>query len=82
MQQILSVISTLFAILKHDSASETVHAQVRFSEFVKQHLGTWHGAIVEEETNEIVGYHEGFWFYTLGQRRGIMLSGGPWYALQ
>lgn len=54
--------------------------QVRFSEFVRAHLDTWPGPIVEEETNEIVGYHEGFWFYTLGQRKGIFLSGGPWCA--
>lgn len=25
--------------------------------------------------------HRGFWFYTMGQRQGLRLPGGPWYAL-
>ncbi len=33
---------------------------------------------MEEETEEVVGYHRGFWFHTVGQRKGIPLSGGPW----
>ena len=28
----------------------------------------------------MVGYHRGFWFHTVGQRKGIPLSGGPWCA--
>jgi len=28
----------------------------------------------------VVGAHEGFWFYTVGQRAGIRLPGGPWYV--
>ena len=23
--------------------------------------------------------HKGFWFFTIGQQRGVGLSGGPWY---
>ena len=26
----------------------------------------------------VVGIHSGYWFYTVGQRGGIKLSGGPW----
>ncbi len=63
---------------RRDSQGICFLGKVRFSEFIREHLGTWHGAFLEEETNEIVGYHEGFWFYTLGQRKGIPLSGGPW----
>lgn len=44
----------------------------------REHLGEWPGPIVEEETDEVVGYHRGFWFHTVGQRKGIPLSGGPW----
>lgn len=29
-------------------------------------------------TTQVIGYHRGFWFHTLGQRKGIPLSGGPW----
>jgi len=29
----------------------------------------------------VVGVHKGFWFYTIGQRQGIGLAGGPWYVV-
>jgi len=28
----------------------------------------------------VLAKHDGYWFYTIGQRRGIGLSGGPWYV--
>lgn len=28
-----------------------------------------------------MGTHKGFWFHTIGQRRGSGLSGGPWYVV-
>ena len=65
---------------RRDSQGICFLGKVRFSEFIREHLGTWRGALLEEETGQIVGYHEGFWFYTLGQRRGIPLHGGPWCA--
>ncbi len=76
----LAVAAALPNQARRDSQGICFLGKVRFSEFVREHLGTWHGAFLEEETNEIVGYHEGFWFYTLGQRKGIPLSGGPWQA--
>ena len=63
---------------RRDSQGICFLGKVRFSEFVREHLGSWPGAIIEEETGELLGHHEGFWFYTLGQRKGIHLSGGPW----
>lgn len=63
---------------RRDSQGICFLGKVRFSEFVREHLGTWPGPIVEEETDDVVGHHDGFWFYTLGQRKGIYLSGGPW----
>ncbi len=44
----------------------------------REHLGEWPGPIVEEESDEVLGYHRGFWFHTVGQRKGVPLSGGPW----
>jgi tRNA-specific 2-thiouridylase len=29
-----------------------------------------------------VGSHKGYWFYTIGQRQGLGLSGGPWYVVK
>ncbi|BDA43875.1 probable tRNA-specific 2-thiouridylase MnmA at C-terminar half [Coccomyxa sp. Obi] len=65
---------------RRDSQGICFLGKVRFSEFVREHLGTWPGPIVEEETGDVVGHHDGFWFYTLGQRKGIYLSGGPWFV--
>ena len=65
---------------RRDSQGICFLGKVRFSEFIREHLGTWRGALLEEETGRILGYHDGFWFYTLGQRRGIPLHGGPWCA--
>lgn len=28
-----------------------------------------------------MGIHDGFWYYTIGQRKDIKLSGGPWYVV-
>ena len=38
------------------------------------------GIILEAETGDFLGNHRGFWFYTIGQRQGLRLPGGPWYV--
>lgn len=38
------------------------------------------GIILEAETGDFLGNHRGFWFYTIGQRQGLRLAGGPWYV--
>lgn len=63
---------------RRDSQGICFLGKVKFTEFVRQHLGEWCGLIVEEETEQAVGMHDGFWFYTVGQRGGIGLGGGPW----
>lgn len=64
-----------------DSQGICFLGKVRFSEFVREHLGEWPGPLVEAETGKILGVHRGYWFYTLGQRGGICLPGGPWYVV-
>ena len=29
-----------------------------------------------------LGKHQGFWFHTIGQRKGLGLSGGPWFVIK
>lgn len=48
-------------------------------EFLKEKIGQNPGDIVDEK-GKILGKHFGLHFYTLGQRRGIKLSGGPFYV--
>jgi tRNA U34 2-thiouridine synthase MnmA/TrmU len=48
---------------------------------VQEHLGEWPGPVIEEESNKVVATHQGFWFYTIGQRSGLdlgHLENGPW----
>ena len=40
------------------------------------------GAIIELETGKKVGTHRGYWFHTIGQRKGLGLSGGPWFVIK
>ncbi len=65
---------------RKDSQGICFLGKIPFDEFVKFHLGVRPGDIVEEGTGKILGQHEGFWYYTVGQRKGIRLSGGPWYV--
>jgi len=66
---------------RKDSQGICFLGKLKFSDFVKHHLGEKTGNLVEYETGKIVGKHQGFWFYTIGQRQGLGLSGGPWYVV-
>lgn len=55
--------------------------KLKFDEFLRFHLGERSGRLVEYESGKVLGQHRGFWFYTVGQRRGIGLSGGPWHVV-
>lgn len=65
---------------RKDSQGICFLGKLKFSDFVKHHLGTKPGDLIELETGNKVGTHNGFWFYTIGQRQGVGLSGGPWYV--
>ena len=67
---------------REDSQGICFLGKIKFSEFIKHHLGEKPGDLVEFETNKIIGQHKGFWFHTAGQRRGLALSGGPWYVVE
>ncbi len=66
---------------RKDSQGICFLGKVKFSDFVRQHLGDNPGDLIEFESGIKLGRHNGFWFYTIGQRQGIGLSGGPWYVV-
>lgn len=66
---------------RKDSQGICFLGKFKYRDFLKHYLGTRSGHLVEQETGKIVGSHDGFWFYTPGQRSGIGLSGGPWYVV-
>ncbi len=65
---------------RKDSQGICFLGKLKFREFVKYHLGEKKGLLLEVETGKQVGQHFGYWFYTIGQRQGIGLAGGPWYV--
>lgn len=68
--------------LRKDSQGICFLGQIAFDKFLEFHLGKKEGDIIDLKTGEKIGTHDGFWFYTIGQRRGIKLSGGPWYVVK
>lgn len=67
---------------RKDSQGLCFLGTIRFRDFVKYHLGEKPGAFIQEETGKKIGDHRGYWFYTIGQRNGLGLSGGPWYVVR
>ncbi|CAA6653649.1 unnamed protein product [Spirodela intermedia] len=67
---------------RKDSQGICFLGKVKFSEFVARHIGEMEGVLLEAETGDFLGYHRGFWFYTIGQRQGLRLPGGPWYVVE
>ncbi len=62
--------------------------KVKFDEFLAAYLGKNEGDIVDAHTGEIIGRHNGIWYHTVGQRKGIgkvlnpkATSRGPWYVV-
>lgn len=67
---------------RKDSQGICFLGQVKFNEFIKQHLGEKQGDIVDYDSGEFKGKHGGYYYYTIGQRSGLGLSGGPWYVVK
>jgi tRNA U34 2-thiouridine synthase MnmA/TrmU len=65
---------------RKDSQGICFLGQVAFDKFLEHYLGTKEGDIVDLKTGKVLGRHQGYWFHTIGQRRGLGLSGGPWYV--
>ncbi len=63
-----------------DSQGICFLGKVDYNEFVKHHLGEIKGYFIEVETGKKLGEHNGHWFFTNGQRKGIHLNNGPWYV--
>ena len=63
-----------------DSQGICFLGKISYNDFVRHHLGEKPGAIIRRDTGEQLGEHRGFWFHTVGQRRGLGLAGGPWFV--
>ncbi|MDE7402329.1 MAG: tRNA 2-thiouridine(34) synthase MnmA [Muribaculaceae bacterium] len=67
---------------RKDSQGICFLGKIDYNDFIRRHLGTRKGPIIELETGRKLGEHQGYWFHTIGQRKGLGLSGGPWYVVR
>ncbi|MBZ9572015.1 tRNA 2-thiouridine(34) synthase MnmA [Patescibacteria group bacterium] len=82
-------------VLNIPESMEICFISTTINDFLKRYLKSKPGPIVEPRTKasfirnrqvhyrarKIVGQHQGLYFYTIGQRKGIGLPGGPYYVL-
>ena len=65
---------------KTPESQEVCFIQNTTNDFLKKYLKIKKGKIINKQ-GKILGEHQGLWFYTIGQRRGIGLSGGPYFVI-
>lgn len=67
---------------KPDSQGICFIGEASIQDFLRQYVDVQPGPLVDADTHQQVGSHEGALFYTLGQRKGLGLGGGqPYYVV-
>lgn len=68
---------------KKDSTGVCFIGERNFREFLKNYIPMKEGNIVDIETKEIIGKHQGVYYYTIGQRKGFNVGGnrGPYFCV-
>lgn len=67
---------------RKDSQGICFLGKIDYNEFLRRHLGDKDGPVIELETGTKIGTHKGVWYHTIGQRKGLGLSGGPWFVVR
>ncbi len=63
-----------------DSQGICFLGRIDYRQFLRYYLGRRPGPIVEQGSGRLLGRHPGHWYFTIGQRAGLGLAGGPWYV--
>ena len=68
---------------KKDSTGICFIGERNFREFLKNYIPMKRGDIIDIDTLEVVGQHEGVYYYTIGQRKGFGVGGnrGPYFCV-
>ena len=67
---------------RKDSQGICFLGKINYNDFIRKFMGEQEGRIIDIETGKVLGRHKGFWFHTIGQRKGLGLSGGPWFVVK
>ncbi len=62
---------------KKDSTGICFIGDIGIRQFLLSQLDSQPGDIIDHETGERIGRHDGAFLYTVGQRRGLGIGGGP-----
>ena len=60
---------------RKDSQGICFLGKINYNDFIERYLGKRTGKIVELETGKVLGKHNGYWFHTIGQRKGLGIGG-------
>ena len=67
---------------RKDSQGICFLGKINYNDFIRRFMGEQEGKIIDIETGKVVGKHKGYWFHTIGQRKGLGMSGGPWFVVK
>jgi tRNA-specific 2-thiouridylase len=72
----------LYTATKKESMGVCFVGNVGMREFLSQYIEQSPGDVIDQDTNHVLGRHDGAVFYTLGQRHGLDIGGGlPYYVV-
>ena len=72
----------LYTATKKESQGICFVGQIGIREFLSQYIEAQPGAIINQQTGQQLGMHDGAIFYTIGQRHGLDVGGGlPYYVV-
>ncbi|MBR5389292.1 tRNA 2-thiouridine(34) synthase MnmA [Candidatus Saccharibacteria bacterium] len=68
---------------KKESMGVCFVGDVGMKDFLREYIDLKPGEIRDADTEEVLGYHDGAVFYTIGQRHGLYVGGGlPYYVVK
>ena len=72
----------LVSARRKDSQGICFLGKINYNDYVRRFLGEQSGDVIELESGRRIGEHRGLWFHTIGQRKGMGFSGGPWFVVK
>ena len=72
----------LAAAHRKDSQGICFLGKIDYNDYIRKYLGEKPGQVIDRATGRVLGLHRGLWFHTIGQRKGLGFSGGPWYVVE